>query len=381
MIIKKHTKKPTGYQVLCITDRSDLPETELFIGLKNAGVDISVICNPTGKYYDRLIRSGISAYDLILNTRFSLSGIQYLKRHFQKHPYDILYCFNNKAASNAIIATRGMNFKIATYRGTVGNISFASPSSLTTHLHPRVNRIVCVSNAVRDHIIQMNFWGKKIPADHVVAIYKGHDISWYRQPAADLSEFKLPKNAFVVTFAGRNRPHKGINYLIDSARYLPTEAPIYFLLLGSLEDDKKLRAKINSSPFKKNIILAGFRKNAPAIFAASDAFIMPSTKREGLSRAVIEAMSSETVPIVTNVGGLPELVIDGECGFIIPPENAKAIADAIMKLVTNPDKKHQMAIAARDRIKNDFNIETTVANTKKMFEGMLPNKRIHKHLK
>jgi hypothetical protein len=94
-----------------------------------------------------------------------------------------------------MIATRGMNFKIATYRGTVGNISFTSPSSLTTHLHPRVNRIVCVSNAVRNHIIQMNFLGKKIPTDQVVAIYKGHDISWYRQPPANLSEFKLPKNS------------------------------------------------------------------------------------------------------------------------------------------------------------------------------------------
>ncbi|MCD6585202.1 MAG: glycosyltransferase family 4 protein [Desulfobacteraceae bacterium] len=362
-----------NYKVLCITDRSDLPETELFIGLKNAGVDISVICNPTGNHYDRLARSGITAYDLILNTRFSLSGIQYLKQHLQKHPYNILYCFNNKAASNVMIATRGMNFKIATYRGTVGNISFASPASLTTHLHPRVNRIVCVSNAVRDHIIQMNFFGKKIPPDQVVAIYKGHDISWYRQPPADLTEFKLPKNAFVVTFAGRNRPHKGIDYLIDSARYLPPDTPVYFLLLGRLEGDKKLRAKIDSSPFKKNIILAGFRKNAPAIFAASDAFIMPSTRREGLSRAVIEAMSSETVPIVTDAGGLPELVIDSECGFVVPPQNAKAIAAAIMRLFTDPDKKHQMAMAALDRIKNDFNIKTTVANTQKMFEGMLLN--------
>ncbi len=362
-----------NYKVLCITDRSDLPETELFIGLKNSGVDISVICNPTGKYYDRLARSGIITYDLILNTRFSLSGIRYLKQHLQKHAYDILYCFNNKAASNVMIATRGMNFKIATYRGTIGNISFVSPASLTTHLHPRVNRIVCVSNAVRDHIVQMNFLWKKVPPKQVVAIYKGHDISWYRQPPADLSEFKLPQNAFVVTFAGRNRPHKGIDYLIDSARYLPSDAPVYFLLLGKLENDKKLRTKIENSPFKKNIILAGFRNNAPAIFAASDAFIMPSTKREGLSRAVIEAMSSETVPIVSNVGGLPELVVDSECGFVVPPENAEAIADAIMKLFNDPDKKHRMAKAARDRIKNNFNIATTVSNTKKMFEDLILN--------
>jgi len=362
-----------NYRVLCITDRSDLPETELFIGLKNAGVDISIICNPTGKYYDRLIRAGVTAYNLTLNTRFSLSVIRYLKQHFQKHSYDILYCFNNKAASNVMIATKGMDFKIATYRGTIGNISFASPASLTTHLHPRVSRIVCVSHAVRDHIAQMKFLWKKVPPEQVVAIYKGHDIAWYRQPPADLSEFKFPDNAFVVTFAGRNRPHKGIDYLIDSARFLPPDAPVYFLLLGNLEGDKKLQEKIDASPFKNNIILAGFRNNAPAIFAASDVFIMPSTKREGLSRAVIEAMSSETVPLVSDIGGLPELVLNGKCGFVVPPMDAKAIAGAIMKLVADPGKKRQMAIAARDRIKNDFNIAATVENTKKMFEDLILN--------
>lgn len=361
------------YKVLCITDRSDLPETELFIGLKAAGVDISIICNPTGNHYDRLIQAGITVYDLILGSRFSLSGIRYLKQHFSQHAYHILYCFNNQAASNVLIASRGMDVKIATYRGTVGNISFTSPSSLTTHLHPRVSRIVCVSKAVRDHILRMRFLGKKVPPHQVVAIYKGHDISWYRQEPADLSEFNLPQNAFVLTFAGRNRPHKGIDFLIDAARFLPPDAPVFFLLLGRLENDRKLRAKIQKSPLKDHFILAGFRNNAPAIFAASDAFIMPSTKREGLSRAVIEAMSSGTVPIVSDVGGLPELVVDGESGFVVPPMDAAAIADAVMKLAGDPEKKNRMGMAAKDRIKTEFNILTTVAKTKKMFEDMLTN--------
>ncbi len=362
------------YKVLCITDRSDLPETELFIGLKKAGVDISVMCNPTGNHYDRLVRSGVTVYDLILDTRFSLAGIRYLKQHLARHAYDILYCFNNKAASNVLIATRGMDVKIATYRGTVGNISFISPSSLTTHLHPRVCRIVCVSKAVRDHILQLRFLWKKVPPHQVVAIYKGHDIAWYRQAPADLSEFNLPQNAFVITFAGRNRPHKGIDFLVDAARYLPPETPVFFLLLGRLENDRKLCAKIDTSPMKDRFILAGFRNNAPAIFAASDAFIMPSTKREGLSRAVIEAMSSETVPIVTDVGGLPELVADGESGFVVPPMNSRAIADAILKLAQHPEMKKQMGKAAKDRIQNEFNVAATVLRTKEMFEQMMAEK-------
>jgi glycosyltransferase involved in cell wall biosynthesis len=85
-------------------------------------------------------------------------------------------------------------------------------------------------------------------------------------------------------------------------------------------------------------------------------------------------MSSGTVPIVADVGGLPELVMDGESGFVVPPMNASAIADAIMKLAKDPEKKREMGAAARDRIQNKFNIKTTVAKTKRMLEEMMTEK-------
>ena len=138
---------------------------------------------------------------------------------------------------------------------------------------------------------------EKSAAHQVVAIYKGHDIAWYRQATRGPLGIQSSAKCVCHHICGRNRPHKGIDFLVDAARYLPAETPVFFLLLGRLENDRKLRAKIDTSPMKDRFILAGFRNNAPAIFAASDAFIMPSTKREGLSRAVIEAMSSETVPL------------------------------------------------------------------------------------
>ncbi|MEZ4567311.1 MAG: glycosyltransferase [Desulfobacterales bacterium] len=190
-----------------------------------------------------------------------------------------------------------------------------------------------------------------------------------------LSEFNLPQQCVYHHICGPEpRPHKGIDFLVDAARYLPPETPVFFLLLGRLENDRKLRAKIDASPMKDHFILAGFRNNAPAIFAASDAFIMPSTKREGLSRAVIEAMSSGTVPIVTDVGGLPELVADGESGFVVPPMDSRAIAGAILKLAQHPELKKQMGKAAKDRIQNEFNVAATVLRTKEMFEQMMAEK-------
>ena len=369
------------YKVLCVTDRSDLPETELFIGLHNAGLDIEVACNPTGRYFQRLQDAHVPTHRLIAASRFSISSVRAVRRILARKNYDILYCFNNKAASNVLMATRGQKYKIITYRGTVGNLSFLSPASWTTHLNPRVDRIVCVSKAVRQHLLDMRFLGRGIAPQKAVAIYKGHDPAWYQGPVADLDqEFGIPANAFVVGFAGRNRPHKGIGYLIDAARDLPGGANIHFLLLGKLSGDRRLHKKMAQSPHPDRIHWGGFRNDAPAVFAACDTFVMPSTQREGLSRAVIEAMARGTPPVVTDVGGLPELVQAGHSGLVVPPMDSKALAKAIMRLYEHPDQRRLMGHNAQERIGSHFHIQGTVEQTRIMFENLMTPARDRSHM-
>lgn len=358
-------------KVLCVTDQSDRPETELFIGLKKSGVDIEVMSNPAGKHFHRLKNGGVTAYELALKSRFDPAGMRRIAHQLNQKPYDILYCFNNPAVSNTLIASRGRPYRIITYRGIIGNIGFLSPASWTTHLHPRVSHIVCVCEAVREYMVKMKFLGMKVPPGKPITIYKGHRLEWYDGPAADPGEFGIPANAFVAGFAGRNRRRKGLHVIIDATRHLPADAPIHFLLMGRLESDRRLRQRIKKSPFNDRIHLTGFRDDVPAISAACDAFIMPSTAREGLSRAVIEAMSRGTAPIVSDVGGLPELVVDRESGLVVPPKDPAALAGAIMALFENPAKRRRMGEAARQRIQNDFNIETTIDKTRKLFEQLL----------
>jgi glycosyltransferase involved in cell wall biosynthesis len=359
------------YRVLCITDRSDLPETELFIRLKKIGVDIEIACNPSGRYHERLEKSGIIFYELILKSRFSPAGIRKIKSILNRKTYDIIYCFTNKATSNLILSIRGRKCKVITYRGTVGNISFFSPASWTTHLNPRVNRVICVSQAVKNHLNTMQFMGIKFKPGRAVGIYKGHDLSWYQDQPADLSEFGISKSDFVVTFAGRNRPHKGAHVIVASTQWIPPEIPVHFILMGNIAENKKLLRQVADSPISARIHLPGFRNDAPAVIAAGDTFLMPSTKREGLSRAVIEAMSYGIAPIVTNVGGLPELVKDKESGFVIPPNDPQTLSRRIIELYNNPEMKKRFGENARRRIGTHFNINTTVEKTRQVFEDLM----------
>lgn len=359
------------YRVLCVTDKSDLPETELFIGLKANGVDIEVMCNPGGKYFGRLAQAGVPTVGLVLKNRLDIGGIRRIREQLGIKRYDILYCFNNPAAATALMASCGTPCKVITYRGVAGNVGFLSPGSWMTHLHPRVRRIVCVSDSVKSYFLSLHFLGFRVHPKKPVTIYKGHDLVWYRNPPVDLTQFGIPGNAFAIGFAGRNRPNRGLNYIVDSARWLPKDAPIHFLFLGKLTDDMKLRRRIDQSPYRDRMHLAGFRNDAPAIAGACDTFIMPSVFKEGLSRAVIEAMAYGTPPIVTNIGGNPELVIHNDSGLVIPPKDPAAIAAAILELYSDPAKKKRLGENAKVRIETRFNIRETIFNTRRLFEEIL----------
>lgn len=359
------------YRVLCITDKSDLPETELFIGLKIDGVDIEVMCNPGGKHYGRLKDSGVPVMDLVLKTRLDFAGVRRIREQLSRKRYDILYCFNNPAAATALMASRGLSCKIITYRGVAGNVGFLSPGSWLTHLHPRVSRIVCVSDSVKAYFLSLRFLWLRVNPNKPVTIYKGHDLSWYQSPPVDVTQFGIPAGAFVIGFAGRNRPNRGLNYIVDATRFLPKDAPIHFLFLGNLTDDVKLQRQIDNSPYRDRIHLGGFRNDAPAVAGACDTFLLPSVFKEGLSRAVIEAMSYATPPIVTNVGGHPELVVHNDSGLVIPPKDPAAIAEAILELYNGPEKKRRLGQNARRRIETRFHIRETIRQTRRLFEEIL----------
>lgn len=356
-------------RVLCITSHSDRPEAETFIGLHKAGVKIEVMCPPDAPHYRRIEEAGVPITPLVFKGRFDWKKIRLVRERLKKNGYDILHLFNNKAASNGIFASYGLPVKIVCYRGIVGNVSFFDPASWMTYLHPKVDRVVCVCEAIRRHFLEMSLLGMHLPEKKFVTIYKGHDLSWYRQPAADLSDFGVPDNAFVVGCVANDRPRKGLHVLIDAARYLPEDAPVHFLLVGNMNSET-LRDQIEQSPWRERFHRTGFRTDAPSLMAACDTSVLPALKREGLPKVIIESMAQGTPVIVTDSGGSPELVINGESGLIVPPGDSRALAEAIISLWKDPTGSGSMGERGRQRIAQNFRIDKTIAQTLELYHDL-----------
>lgn len=357
-------------RVLAVTEGADRPTTESFIGMASQGIDITVVCPAAHPNHARLQAAGVPVIDIPLTKNFDREGQRRLRETLLEGRYDILHTFNSRALTNGIAASKGLRIRIVAYRGIVGNVSFLDPMSWKRYLNPRIDRIVCVCEAIRQYFLHMQPAFLRMPASRPVTIHKGHKLEWYSDDPVDLGQFGIPGDAFVVACTASYRPRKGVEFLVEAMNRLPDDIPAHLLLVGNM-DAKKLDRKIASSRHPERIHRAGFRSDAPAIAAACDAYCLPATKREGLPRAVIEAMAYGIPPIVTDSGGSPELIERDVSGLVVPVRDPDALAAAIEWLYRNPEQRKAMGRAARERIGSHFRNEDTVTKTIALYESLL----------
>ncbi len=358
-------------KVLWITSHADTinsirPEAETLIGLARAGVDCTIMTQGDSAYRDRMEAEGIRVVDYVPAKKFGRKDAAFIRRELITGAYDVLHLFNNKAIANGVLAARGLPVKVVSYRGQTGNVHRYDPVCWLTHLNPRIDRVICVADAVRRDLAR-----RRLDPKSCVTVYKGHDLAWYTDAPSDLEVgFGIPRGEFVVGTVANYRPRKGIDVLIEAMGRLPADQRIHFLLVGGGMDDERLSAAIESSPARDRIHRAGFRRDACSLIAACNASVLPSTRREGLPKTVIESMVYAIPPVVTDTGGCAELVVDGDSGLVVRPNDPGALAAAVLRLAEDPAAARAMGERARARIDTHFNIRQTVADTLRVYSEL-----------
>jgi len=343
------------------------PEAEMFISLKNAGIDVNVMTYGDAEYAERFREAGIAVIDFHPEKKFDKEEIQRIREELIRGNYQVLHLFNSKAIINGIRAAKGLNVKVVLYRGYTGNIYWWDPSAYLKYLHPRVNKIICIAQSVEDHLRKALIYGKS----KTIVINKGHLTQWYEEVMpANLSEFGIKEEDFVLACVANARPMKGIPWFIKAIGLLNSDLPLHFLLIGNDLLDEQISKLLKSNKNKDKIHFTGFRKDALSLVKASRVFVLPSVKGEATTKAVIEAMSMEICPLITDIAGNRELVIHKECGLVVPKKDPQALADAIMELYHHPETCKSYGMQAKKHIENRFNLKDSVVKTKRLYEDL-----------
>ncbi len=285
----------------------------------------------------------------------------------EKH-FDVVHAQSSRLLSNVLLATRGMRNAPAVcgFVGHIGQYSRWNAVHRLTYLHRRLSGVSCNCDAAAEALARSG-----VPREKLFTIYAGYPFR-ERPAPPDLAvrrELGVPAEALVVGFAGNMRPVKGVDLLLQAAIELADIGSIHWLLAGRVED--RVVARLLEHPAIRGRVHAlGWRDDMERVMTAMDIFAMPS-RSEGFSRAIMEAMELGLCPVVTRVGGTPELVRDGIDGLVTPPNNAPAIAAAIRRLAGDAQLRKKLASSARERIKRDFTVQRMVDDTLAMYRAVL----------
>lgn len=224
----------------------------------------------------------------------------------------------------------------------------------------RANKIVYVSEAQRKRYLEIHDYNK----DKTQVIYNGLDLKRFDKDSQP--EMPVNGNRPIVLMVGVVRPGKGHPVAIDAARLVP-EAD--FLLVGDGDADLFAEYQAKAQDLE-NVYFLGTRSDVPDLMLACDMVILPSDI-EALPTVLIEAGAARKASVATRVGGIPEIVLDGETGILIEPRDADGLAKAIQTLIRDPKTLADMGLKARQHIEAHFSLEGQSSNLVSLYDEIL----------
>lgn len=236
-------------------------------------------------------------------------------------------------------------------------------------LSPWVHRHVAVSAHLARYLVET----AGIPQTRVQHIVNGVDTERFR-PRAPAE--RAPDTPLVIGTVGRLTPVKDQATLVTAFARLREQVPGHFprlrlALLGDGPELDRLREQVAALGVEDQVWMPGNRSDMPEQLQAMDLFVLPSLA-EGIPVTVLEAMASGLPVIASRVGGLPELIEEGQTGALLEPGDPDALCATLAEYITDPERLRCEGARARDRAESTFGLARMVAAYAELYHALLP---------
>lgn len=233
-------------------------------------------------------------------------------------------------------------------------------NSFSRWKHAEADGFVANAQALADRLV-----ADGIPRFKVAVVHEGVDVDRIaRVPPGDVHGlFYLPHGAPVVGNVAALTASKGHHHLIDAAALVVRDVPdARFIIVGEGPLREALERHVKEKHLERHVFLAGFRPDAVELIKGCDLFAS-SALHEGMGAALVEAMAASKPAVATSVGGIPEVMVDGETGYLVAPRQHQEMADRLIFLLKHPAGRERMGAAALARARERFTVERMVAGT------------------
>jgi glycosyltransferase involved in cell wall biosynthesis len=229
------------------------------------------------------------------------------------------------------------------------------------------HKILCCSEAVKRFVSEK----EGISEDRLVVIYNGttEPNSLNISAAHGLKKkLRIPQNASVIGCVATLVPHKGHRYLLEAFKKIENG---YLLLVGNGPIKTDLDKIVFELGISNRVIFTGSQIDVAPYMQVMDIVVLPSSEVEGLGISLIEAMAVSKPVVATKIGGVPEVVDDGNTGLLVKPKDSDALTKAINTLLNAPDLAQKMGINGRKKYQELFTLKYMIKRMEEMYEGCI----------
>ncbi|MCK5852844.1 glycosyltransferase family 4 protein [bacterium] len=217
-------------------------------------------------------------------------------------------------------------------------------------------KVIAITDFTRKYLIDTY----KIPAENVELIYQGTEVAKFTKSPDNLGKAKtaysLPENAApILGNVGSFEERKGQVVLLEALLKMKNDLPdVHLMLVGDGPDEQMLKQKVKDMNLESSVSFFSFTSTPQLIFEIVDILVLSSLYKEGLPNVLLEAMSMELPVVSSNLAGVPEIVKNGETGYMVKPGDIDELSEAVIKLWLDKNDYNTMAKNARKLMETKF---------------------------
>ncbi|HVG54574.1 MAG TPA: glycosyltransferase [Vicinamibacterales bacterium] len=335
------------------------------LGLRALGHRAALVADPAGELFQRM-SEGLDLIPLATRNEIDLAAAWRLSRVLKQLRPDVIHAHDPggvamAATALSITAPRPRPALVASRR-----IEFpVARNSFSAWKYSQVDCFLAISQAVRDRLV-----ADRIPAAKITVVHEGVDVERIAAlPHGNLhAALFLPTHSPIVGAIGALVAQKAHHTLVDAAAIAVKQvSDVRFVILGEGELRPQLEKQIKHLHLERHVFLAGFRPDVLELLKDIDVFALSST-HEGMCTSLVDAMAAGKAAVATAVGGVPEVLADGETGFLVQARDSEALAARIVQLLKDENLRARMGRAGLARARQRFTVERMVAETAAAYE-------------
>jgi glycosyltransferase involved in cell wall biosynthesis len=309
---------------------------------------------PGSRWLETCVERGFPSTGLRMRGDFNPRDVWTLRRLYREHGVDLVavklqQCIRMAWAARLVMGSAGP--AIFCHAGD----TFMKRSARARFTHGRmVDGYVAPADFTRDELLHYGYFGP----EKIRAIHNGVPIPTDDPAAGERVRAELELgDAVVLTVTSRLHEMKGHRFLLEALAELRADFPrARLLIVGDGGERPNIEARIAELGLADVVTLTGFRNDVLDVLRATDVFVLPSLL-EGLPFTGLEAMATGLPVVASNIDGLPEAVIHGLTGLLVPPSDAAALRNALARLLGDPALARKMGSAGRERVRMRFDPE------------------------